>query len=82
MAHAFYATVTRSALDDGIAALRDGNDKNVAILLTQFSNNMAAIEDLYRDKMLFLDLASDPNATAPERDYANSVLRNEFAPGV
>ena len=82
VAHAFFAAVTRTALDDGIAALGDGDDKTAAILLTQVSNSMAAIEDLHRDRMLFLDLTSDPNATAPEKDYANNVLRNEFAPGV
>ena len=32
--------------------------------------------------MLLLDLTSDPNATAPERDYAKNVIRNEFAPVV
>jgi hypothetical protein len=82
VAHAFYAAVTRTALDDGIAALKDGDDTTATILLTQVSNNMAAIEDLHRDKMRFLDLTSDPNATAPERDYAHNVLHNEFAPGV
>jgi hypothetical protein len=82
VAHAFFAAVTRTALDDGIAAIKDGDDKTAAILFTQVSNNMAAIEDLHRDRMLFLDLTSDPNATAPEKDYANNVLRNEFAPGV
>jgi len=43
---------------------------------------MAAIEDLHRDRMLYLDLTSDPNASATERDYANNVLKNEFTPGV
>ncbi len=32
--------------------------------------------------MLFLDLTSDPNSSATERDFANNVLRNEFTPGV
>ncbi len=83
VAHAFYAVVTRTALDDGVAALKDGDDKTASILLTQVCNNMAAIENLHnRDKMLFMDLTFDPNAIAPRRDYANNVLRNEFAPGV
>ncbi len=43
---------------------------------------MAAIEEFHMERMLFVDLTSDPNATAPERDYVNNVLRNEFAPGV
>ncbi len=32
--------------------------------------------------MLFLDLTSDPNSSATERDFANNVLGNEFTPGV
>ena len=32
--------------------------------------------------MLFLDLTSDPNSSATEKDYANNVMRNEFNPGV
>ena len=43
---------------------------------------MAAIEDLHRGRMLFLDLISDPNASATEKDYANNILRNEVTPGV
>jgi hypothetical protein len=43
---------------------------------------MAAIEDMHRDMMFFLDLTSDPNSSATERDYANKILRNEFIPGV
>ena len=43
---------------------------------------MAAIEGLHRDRMLFLDLTSDPNASATEKDNAKNILRNEFTPGV
>ena len=43
---------------------------------------MAAIEDMHRPQMLFLDLTSDPISPATERDLANNVLRNEFTLGV
>ena len=43
---------------------------------------MAALEDMLRDRMSFLDLSSDPNSSATEKDFANNVLRNEFTPGV
>ena len=43
VAHALYASVTRSALDENIAALKDGDDKTATILLTHVSNDMAAI---------------------------------------
>ena len=82
MAHAFFAFVTRTALDDAIAAIKYGDDKTATILFTKESNNMAPSEDLHRDQMLFLDLSSDLDASAPERDNANNVLRNELAPGV
>ncbi len=51
-------------------------------LLGQVSNNMAAIEDMHRDRMIFLGLTSDPSSLATKRDFANNVLRNEFTPGV
>jgi hypothetical protein len=82
VANAFFASVTRAALDDAIAATRDGDTKTASILLKQVSNNMAAIEDQHRDRMLFLDLTSDPNASATEKDYANNILKNDFTPGV
>ena len=82
VANAFFASVTRATLEDAIAATKDGDTKTASILLNQVSNNMAAIEDLHRDRMLYLDLTSDPNASATERDYANNVLKNEFTPGV
>ena len=38
---------------------------------------------MLRDRMLFLDLISDPNSSsATERDFANNILLNEFTPGV
>jgi len=43
---------------------------------------MVAVEDLHRDRMLYLDLTSDPNASATKKDYANNVLKNDFTPGV
>jgi hypothetical protein len=69
-------------LVDAITATNNGDPTTVAILLSQVSNNMAAIEDLRRDRMLFLDLTSDPNASATERDYANNILKNKFTPGI
>lgn len=75
--------MTKAALDDAIDANNNGGDPaTVAILLSQVQANMAAIEDMHRDRMLFLDLTSDPNSSATEKDYANNVLRNEFTPGV
>ena len=83
VANAFFASVTKAALDDAIDANNNGGDPaTVAILLSQVQANMAAIEDMHRDRMLFLDLTSDPNSSATEKDYANNVLRNEFTPGV
>ena len=82
VANAFFASVTKAALDDAISAVLEGDEQSALTLLAQVSNNMAAIEDMHRDRMLFLDLTSDPNSSATERDYANNILRNEFIPGV
>jgi hypothetical protein len=84
VATAFFTSVTRAALDDAIAAFgTPGSDPGTVLtLLSQVSNNLAALEDMQRDRMLYLDLTSDPGSSATERDYANNVLRNEFSPGV
>ena len=82
VANAFFTSVTRAAVDDAITATNNGDAITAAILLDQVANNMAALEDMLRDRMLFLDLSSDPNASATEKDFAQNVLRNEFSPGV
>ena len=82
MASAFFSSITRAALEDVIAGTKDGDTKTASILLNQVNNNMIAIEDLHRDRMMYLDITSDPNPSAPKRDYANNVLKNEFASGV
>jgi hypothetical protein len=43
---------------------------------------MVALEDMIRDRMMFLDLSFDPDASAAEKDFAQNVLRNEFSLGV
>ena len=71
MANAFFASVTRAALDDAIAAASEGDQKASLNLLSQVSNNMAAIEDMHRYRMLYLDLTSDPQHPQ-ERIHAGS----------
>jgi hypothetical protein len=81
VANAFYASVTKAALDDAIVGFTDGSDpKEVYLLLKQVQANMGAIEDMHRDRMLFLDLTSDPSSSATERDYANNILKQDFIP--
>ncbi len=82
VANAFYSSVTRAALDNAIAAAIEDDNAVALCLIGQVSNNMAAIEELHRDKMFSLDLTSDPNSSATEQDFANNILRNEFTPGV
>ena len=82
VANAFFASVTRTTLDNAISAALEGDEDSSFTLLAQVSNNMAAIEDMHRDRILLLDLTSDPNFSATERDFANNVLKNEFTPGV
>jgi hypothetical protein len=82
VANAFFASVTRAALGDAIAAANEGGLKSALNLLAKVSNDMAAIEDMHRDRMLYLDLTSDPSSSATERDFAHNILKNEFTPGV
>ncbi len=71
--------MTKAALDDAIAANNNGGDPETAsILLAQVQTNMSAIEDMHRDRMLFLDLPSDQNSFATEKYFANKILRNDF----
>jgi hypothetical protein len=75
--------VTKSALDDVIDAKNNGGyPETISILLGQVQANMAAIEDIHRNRMLFISLTSDPNSSATVIGYANNVIRNGFAPGV
>ncbi len=80
--NAFFMSVTRATVDDAITATSDGDSKPAAILLSQVANNLAALEDMLRDMMLFLELSSDTNSSDTEKDFANNVLRNKFMPGV
>ena len=81
--NALFAFVTKAALDDAITANNDGRyPETVSILLGQVQVNMAAINDMHRGRMSFLDLTSDLNSSATEIYFANNVLRNDFSPGV
>jgi len=67
VANAFFASVIKASLDDAIAANDNkGDPETVFILLGQVQANMAAIEDMHRDRMLFLDLISDPTPPSPK----------------
>ncbi len=51
-------------------------------MFKQVSNNLGATSDMQGDKMLFLNINSDPGAIAKPKAFANDILRNEFNPGV
>jgi hypothetical protein len=70
-------------MDDAIAAKNNGGDsETVSILLGQVQADITAIEDIHRDRMMFLDLTSDPNSSATEKNFANNILCNDFQPRV
>ena len=60
VANVFFASVTRAALDDAIAAANEGDKKSALNLLAHVSNNMAAIEDMHRDMMLYASTLTSP----------------------
>ncbi len=37
---------------------------------------------MHGDRMLFLNINSDPGATSKQESFANDILRNKFTPGV
>jgi hypothetical protein len=43
---------------------------------------MATTSDMQGDRMLFLNINSDPGATTKQKPFANDILRNDFTPGV
>ena len=79
VANAVFTSVTRATIDDAITTTNDGNSKTGSILLSQVSNTL---ESMLQDRMFFLDLSSDLNTSATEKDFTNNVLRNEFTLGV
>ena len=82
VANAFFASVFHSATSDGNAALQWGAIRPAKNIFGQLENSQAVFKDLLRDRMFFLTLTSDPNASATQRDFAHNVLKNEFNPAV
>jgi hypothetical protein len=74
------ATLKRATLGDAVSALKEGDDKSASILLSPVSNILDTIEDMHRNRGLFLNLTSDPKSSVTERDYANNVLRKVLLP--
>ncbi len=48
-------------------------------MFKQVKNNISAAVDMQGDRMLFLNIYSDPGATSKQK--FNDILRNEFTPG-
>ena len=63
-------------------ALEAGNYGEAQRLFKQVCNNFEAKRDMQGDKMLFLNINSDPEETSKQKSFANDILRNEFCPGV
>jgi hypothetical protein len=63
VANAIFASVTKAALDDAIEGNNNGDDPATgSILFIQVQANMAAIEGMHRDRILFLGFTYDPNS--------------------
>jgi len=82
VANAFFAAITHEAQKDAIAAFEAGDFKTAHKLFKQVAGNLGAAADMQGDRMLFLNINSDPGATAKQKSFANDILRNEFTPGV
>jgi hypothetical protein len=82
VANAFFAAVANEAQKDAIEAFQAGNHRAALKLFKQVSANLKAAADMQGDRMLFLNINSDPGATSKQKSFANDILRNEFTPGV
>jgi hypothetical protein len=81
-ADAFFTSFTNETQKDAMQALEAGNYGAAQRLFRQVCNNLEATRDMQWDKMMFLDINSDPGATSKPKSFANDTLRNEFCPGV
>jgi hypothetical protein len=82
VANAFFAAVANEAQKDAIEAFQAGNHTAALKLFKQVSANLKAASDMQGDRMLFLNINSDPGATSKQKSFANDILRSEFTPGV
>ena len=82
VANAFFAAVANEAQKDAIEAFQAGNHTAALKLFKQVSANLKDASDMQGDRMLFLNINSDPGATSKQKSFANDILRNEFTPGV
>ena len=82
VANAFFTAIANEAQKDALEALEAGNYKTAYKPFKQVSNNLTAVADMQGDRMLFLDINSDPGSTSKQKSFANDILRNEFTPGV
>jgi hypothetical protein len=82
VANAFFTAIANEAQKDALEAFEAGNHKTAYKLFKQVSNNLKAAADMQGDRMLFLNINSDPGATSKQKSFANDILRNEFTPGV
>jgi len=51
-------------------------------MFKQVSNYLGVTSDMQGDMMLFLNINSDPGATAKQKSLANDILRNNLSIGV
>ncbi len=70
------------ARKDALEAFEAGNLETAYKLFKQVSNNLAATADMHGDRMLFLNINSDPGATSNQKSFADDILRNEFTSSV
>ncbi len=82
VANAFFAAIANEAQKDAIEAFEAGNHRAALKLFKQVSANLRAASDMQGDRMIFLNINSDPGATSKQKSFANDILRNELTPGV
>ncbi len=73
-ANAFFAAVTHEAQKDAIEAFKASDLKTTLRLFKQVSNNLGATSDMQGDRMIFLNINSDPGAIAKQKSFANDIL--------
>ena len=80
--HGFFLSCCHAALLEPYSAI-EGDEKELALeLVRKIANTVGQLQDMERDRKLYLALNSDPNANAERKEFARTVLAPKFQPNI
>ena len=80
--HGFFLSCSHAALLEAYSAI-EADEKELALeLVRKIANTVGQLQDMERDRKLYLALNSDPNANAERKEFARTVLAPKFQPNI